>query len=49
MTVEELGALVELVGRAPMTKAERLWVAGVMEKLRDWILEIGEVEDVEGD
>lgn len=38
LTVEELGALVELVGRAPMSKAERLWVAALMERLRDWVL-----------
>lgn len=48
IALDELVALAELLDRTPMTKAEGLWVAGLVEKLRDWVLDIGDVEGAEG-
>ena len=33
MTQQELNALVEILNRCPMTQAERIWLAGLVERL----------------
>jgi len=45
MTQDELNALAELLNRAPLTRAERLWVISLFERLSTPAKDRGEEAD----
>ena len=46
MTQQELNALVEILNRCPMTQAERLWLAGLVQRIEKEIAAVPTEADI---